>query len=547
MLCSREETKEHASTTDVPCRGGFIDTKRRDLFCSFCDAFTQDARFDKAVRGALELKRNRGSLMGKQTEIQNTTMTPSALSQETRKKQKQCEPSTSYVLSEDDKKTVTPLTNVDACSVPRGVRGVVNLGNTCFMSTVLHAVVHSPSVGGFYFRDGHCRMLCEDKRKPKRPHGVQYFNGTIVSKSEISEADTCCLPCELDNLVSEFYGMGSVLGNNQPNNQPGTPIVPSQFLHAWWQRAPEHLVGQGQQDAHEFFLALVSAAHLDFKKNEGTPDANPDKNLKGKSPKDKSPEDKSPEDKNPRNPKADTSISTCPCPMHKAFAGMLRSDVRCAQCGFTSTTLDETVGISLDVPNSGSNNFQRVTLEECLRRFIRPEWLGDNSGEGVQVASSAGSSFRCTNCSDTASLKTKQMSVQTFPRTLSVQMKRFRKGVKIDQHVQFPFELDVRPFASSTAEREQVWRGHGGVSRGEDVGMSAGSKEQTNSPYEESNKFQYDLYAVVVHSGGMESGHYVAFVKSMGSWFRCDDSRIMRAEPTQVAAAQAYMLFYHRV
>lgn len=56
----------------------------------------------------------------------------------------------------------------------------------------------------------------------------------------------------------------------------------------------------------------------------------------------------------------------------------------------------------------------------------------------------------------------------------------------------------------------------------------------------------YELFAVIVHSGNLDSGHYFAYVRSQNAWFRCDDSRVTRAEPVQVAAAQAYLLFYHR-
>jgi ubiquitin carboxyl-terminal hydrolase 22/27/51 len=55
------------------------------------------------------------------------------------------------------------------------------------------------------------------------------------------------------------------------------------------------------------------------------------------------------------------------------------------------------------------------------------------------------------------------------------------------------------------------------------------------------------LFAVVVHSGGMESGHYICYVKCQDAWFRCDDHRVSRADPVVVAAAQAYLLFYHAV
>ncbi|WMV14790.1 hypothetical protein MTR67_008175 [Solanum verrucosum] len=49
----------------------------------------------------------------------------------------------------------------------------------------------------------------------------------------------------------------------------------------------------------------------------------------------------------------------CQCIAHRAFYGPLRSDVTCASCGFTSTTHDPCMDISLDLSacNSSQKDF----------------------------------------------------------------------------------------------------------------------------------------------------------------------------------------------
>ena len=47
--------------------------------------------------------------------------------------------------------------------------------------------------------------------------------------------------------------------------------------------------------------------------------------------------------------------------------------------------------------------------------------------------------------------------------------------------------------------------------------------------------FRYSLFAVVNHSGTIESGHYTAFIRQQSNqWFKCDDHLITKASVQEV-------------
>lgn len=55
---------------------------------------------------------------------------------------------------------------------------------------------------------------------------------------------------------------------------------------------------------------------------------------------------------------------------------------------------------------------------------------------------------------------------------------------------------------------------------------------------------KYSLSAVIVHKGGIESGHYVSYAREGQDWFLFDDSKVVLVSEAEVLAAQGYLLVY---
>lgn len=348
--------------------------------------------------------------------------------------------------------------------LPRGLRGSVNMGNTCFMASVVQALAATTVVVEYFLRENHREATCDAEH---------------------------CLACAFDDYLARAFG----------EENGGGALVACDLLYTWWSN-DRSFARQAQQDAHEFFLHFISVAHANLTGARLRPKKR--RKLVGlatilslEAPHESDEEDEATERERAA---AETEASECDCVFHRAFAGVLRSDVTCASCGASRTLLEPTVGVSLDIPASTSKT---ASLEACLQDFTATEEIQSHE---TRV---------CAECSVASATYEKRMRFARAPRVLNVHLKRFEGDFesmrKNDAHVRFPLVLDLSTYVSDA------------------------------SP---SSSYYYRLYAVVVHSGVLEGGHYVAYVKRRGTWYLCDDASVEPVSQERVLAAQAFMLFY---
>jgi len=375
-----------------------------------------------------------------------------------------------------------------------GLRGLYNLGSTCFMNSIIQALFHNPPLRSYFLSEQHTRSQCPRSLAAQAstnlnmggiPGGMDDGSGgeNGGAASNLPRKMTC-LACELDRLFSEMY-----------SGDP-TPIIPHNFLFSMWNFSQE-IAGYEQQDAHEFFISLLNGIHQHT--GLGQPD------------------------------------NRCTCPIHQIFGGFLKSDVTCRQCRHVSTAHDPFFDISVEIPNavgnttsgqhSASNSASNFDLDSmfdedksnsliaCLKKFTAQEKLET-------------SDFKCSQCQSSSCVK--QFSLKVAPCVLSIHLKRFEltptSSNKIDTFIEFPLTLDLGSIVDNSDPQNIE---------------SFMIDLQPEKP-----KLDYQLFAVVHHTGTLESGHYIAYVLEKGDWFRIDDAVVTRATAAEVLQTKAYMLFY---
>ncbi|ODV87686.1 hypothetical protein CANARDRAFT_193832 [[Candida] arabinofermentans NRRL YB-2248] len=199
-----------------------------------------------------------------------------------------------------------------------GLKGLVNMGSTCFMSAIIQTLVHNPFIRDYFFAGSH--LDCD---------------------KEIDQ----CLSCCVGEIFQDFYTSNSYTG-----------FGPVSLLTASW-KVKRSLAGYSEQDAHEFWQFLLHQLHKNDTtrdKKENTPPGNGNGDL------------------------MNTNLYNCNCITHRTFAGELQSSIICSECKSVRITIDPMLDLSLEIQEKNPDNNLKTpisSLNACLEKFTKPEKL----------------------------------------------------------------------------------------------------------------------------------------------------------------------------
>ncbi|NXC88817.1 UBP18 hydrolase, partial [Cercotrichas coryphoeus] len=197
----------------------------------------------------------------------------------------------------------------------------------------------------------------------------------------------------------------------------------------------------------------------------------------------------------------------------------IQEHLACQKCSFEIKS--NSTMLTLPLPVLDANSYRLKTLEHSLQYFFLPEEL---TGQNMCF---------CQQCGRKAPFL-QSMKLVHLPQTLTLHLKRFcfersSRTHKLSHPLPFPQELDFREVLT---------------------------ENQCQADDSEKATWQYELFAVVAHSGSTSCGHYCAYIRSLTEckWYCFNDSHVCQVSWDDVKCTYgrsnlnwretAYLLFY---
>uniref|UniRef100_A0A672I092 Ubiquitin carboxyl-terminal hydrolase n=1 Tax=Salarias fasciatus TaxID=181472 RepID=A0A672I092_SALFA len=447
---------------------------------------------------------------------------------------------------------------------PRGLTGMKNIGNSCYMNAALQALSNCPPLTQFFLD---CSGLVRTDKKPALCKSYQ----KLISELWHKKRPSYVVPTSLSHGIKLVNPM--FRGYAQQDTQEFLRCLMDQLHEELKEPLTEcNMSGEGsdgeerrdgdRSPSEDEFLSCDSGSSSDRGEGGGAGDGElpvqDECDGVGRSP------PAGPADfplfqtsvlDSSRFTESDVIPAICARKKKQShyrsvisdiFDGSILSLVQCLTCDRVSTTVETFQDLSLPIPGKedlaklhssihqnlpvktgvcpdsyGSQGWisyimdsirrwfwgPMVTLEDCLAAFFAADELkGDNM-------------YSCERCKKLRN-GVKYCKVLKLPEILCIHLKRFRHEVmysfKISSHVSFPLEgLDMRPF------------------------LAKESPSQVTT---------YDLLSVICHHGTAGSGHYIAYCQNVinGQWYEFDDQYVTEVHETVVQNAEAYVLFYRK-
>ncbi|XP_020791152.1 ubiquitin carboxyl-terminal hydrolase 30 isoform X1 [Boleophthalmus pectinirostris] len=426
------------------------------------------------------------------------------------------------------------------------VPGLLNLGNTCFLNSLLQGLAACPSF--VIWLERFSQSTLSSRETPLSETLLKLLKA--LSGDEPSEEDILDAGCVLDVLR----------------------------LYRW------HISSFEEQDAHELFHVLTSSleeerdrepkvTHLFDMQSLEFLSQEEEKNMACRS-------------RAPLHPIPSTWKFQHP------FHGRLTSNMSCKRCEHQSPVRYDSfdsLSLSIPLPQWG----RPVSLDQCLQHFISSETIKEVECENctklqqgtLEVLHSQRTTF------------VKQLKLGKLPQCLCIHLQRLTwsnegSPIKRQEHVQFSEFLSMDHYKHSTSKQRAVPvkcsptpLKTASLEEDSVVKPTANGAEKehhnNNKPFSNGNcsslfhysagvrpqlsiscdlgsaEYLFQLTAVLVHHGDMHSGHFITYRRSPASvctsspfssqWLWVSDDSVRKASLHEVLSSNAYMLFYERV
>ena len=179
------------------------------------------------------------------------------------------------------------------------------------------------------------------------------------------------------------------------------------------------------------------------------------------------------------------------------YMGFAINKIECVNCKNINTNFEDISVLTLGVKNS---------LKECLDNYIQPEEVED---------------YKCSIC-DSIQKAVKTTKLWRTPYILFIHFKRFKmhgngRILKDNTNVNIPHEINLLNYCDDSLYTEN-----------------------TIAP-------NYKLRGISNHHGGMGGGHYTADCACLVNedvWYNFDDSRVSKYNNSNIDTSSAYILMY---
>jgi ubiquitin carboxyl-terminal hydrolase 2 len=279
--------------------------------------------------------------------------------------------------------------------VPCGLR---NIGNTCFMNSILQCVFATPHLTDYFMNS-----FQTDKKLRPTPLAQSYYE--LLQQVKQSNGSSSVTPSELKAAVS---------------------------------RTVSEFRGYGQQDAQEFMRFLLDRMHDELNRVKVKP---PYKEMKFEN----LPVEKQSDGWFKYFRERDDSIMT------DLFEGQLINALKCLSCGHETYAFDNFMDLSVEIPRKAVRFLGSIDIKDCLEKFVEAEKMIDC---GYKCAGCK----KTVNIEKNLTIyRFPKILVIHLKRFYNSAMRR----EKLNTTVSFPEKLDVRkyaPHSTHSSKESAVYR-----------------------------------------------------------------------------------------